>query len=71
MRFEMLGGVAGADCADGRTCPTFYATDRGSYVVQGDLLSPDDMAQLRIPPGEGAVEIPAALVEVIRRAESR
>lgn len=69
MKVQILGGVGGDDCSDGRTCPTFYATDRGSYLVQGNLLSPEDAANLQIPSGEGVVEIPPALVEVIRRAE--
>jgi hypothetical protein len=70
MKVRILGGL-GEDgtCADGRTCPTFYATDRGTYLVQGNLLSPDDAAGLKIPLGEGVVEIPPALVEVIRHAE--
>jgi hypothetical protein len=69
MKVEILGGVGGDNCPDGRTCPTFYKTDRGSYLVQGDLLSPQDLAGLLIPSGEGVLEIPPALVEVIRRAE--
>lgn len=69
MKVQILGGMGeDGSCADGRTCPTFYATDRGSYLVQGNLLSPEDAAGLQIPPGEGVVEIPPALVEVIRLA---
>jgi hypothetical protein len=70
MKVEILGGVGGSDdCPDGRTCPTFYKTDRGSYLVQGNLLSHEDLAGLLIPSGEGVLEVPLALVEVIRRAD--
>jgi hypothetical protein len=70
MKVRILGGIGGTiDCPDGRTCPTFYETDRGSFLVQGSLLSPEEVAGLQIPPGEGVVEIPPALVEVIRRAD--
>jgi len=70
MEFTYLGGDGDGTCTDGRTCPSFYATDQGTYVVQGGVLSPVDLAKLQVPPGEGAVEIPASLVEVIRRAHS-
>lgn len=61
-----------SDCDDGRTCPTFYETDRGTYVVQGwDVTDPHALNDLRLPPGESAVEIPASLVEVIQGAQRR
>lgn len=70
MKFTYLGGDGDGTCTDGRTCPSFYATDRETYVVQGGLLSPEDLATLQVPAGESAVEIPATLVEVIRRAHT-
>lgn len=69
MEFRLIGGVGDGNCQDGRTCPTFYATDHGTFVVQGATLSAEDSAKLKMPAHESAVEIPAELVEVIRRAE--
>jgi hypothetical protein len=45
-------------------CPTLYATDRGTLVVQGyRITDPQALGQLRdLHPGEDAVEIPRALL---------
>jgi hypothetical protein len=47
-------------------CPELYATDRGTYIVQGTKVTdPDVLATLRtrgLPNHETAVEIPAALL---------
>ena len=53
----------------GTNCPTIYRDDDGSYVVQGYTVT--DTSELSLPPGEGAVRIPAALVDELRRAVSR
>jgi hypothetical protein len=45
-------------CRDG-TCPTIYATDRGTVVVQGYIVTDAD---LTVPEGEALVEIPAELL---------
>ena len=47
---------------DIKDCPTIYATDRGTLLVQGEV--PTDHG-LEIPAHETLVEIP---VELIRRA---
>ncbi|AEW93805.1 MULTISPECIES: hypothetical protein [Streptomycetaceae] len=47
---------------DIKECPTIYATDRGTLLVQGG--TPTDHG-LRIPAHEALVEIP---VELIRKA---
>jgi hypothetical protein len=54
-----------SQCPDGNTCPTIYATGRGTVVVQGYQLSADDLAQIRLPDGELAVEIPVSLLEEV------
>jgi hypothetical protein len=56
------------ECSDGKTCPTLHGTDRGTVVVQGwAVTNREALRQLRLPPGEQAVEIPAELVtEVLR-----
>lgn len=47
-------------------CPTAFATDRGTYVVQGDKVTDAEaLATLRkhgFPAHETAVEIPASLL---------
>jgi hypothetical protein len=49
------------DCASS-SCPTVYATDRGTVVVQGYVLDAAGVKQLVLPTGESAVEVPAALI---------
>ncbi|GAA2055311.1 hypothetical protein GCM10009800_50610 [Nocardiopsis rhodophaea] len=57
LRLKRIDGT----CRNG-TCPTIYATDRGTYVVQGYVVRQGELAgQLNIPEGESAVEIPAEL----------
>lgn len=44
--------------------PTVYRTDRGTWVVQGWIVNdPEDLAQMDIPAGEGAVEIPDRMIQ--------
>jgi hypothetical protein len=43
--------------------PTLYQTDRGSWLVQGWVVSdPEALAAMNIPEGETCVEIPDRLV---------
>jgi hypothetical protein len=58
MRLTRLAG----DCPSGETCPTIYATDRDTIVVQGYTLGDHDLAGIAMPDGEAAVEIPASLL---------
>jgi len=46
-------------------CPSLYATDRGTYIVQGLRLDPEVLASLTMPDRETAVEIPAALLRFL------
>lgn len=47
--------------------PTLYRTDRGSWVVQGWVVSDQDaLAGMSIPDGETCVEIPDRLVPFFR-----
>jgi hypothetical protein len=40
-----------------------HATDRGTIAVQGSVIDdPEALAGLGLPPGEGVVEIPVALL---------
>lgn len=59
MRLRFLG----TDSQVGQ-CPTLYATDRGTYVVQGwKVTDPEALADLRdVLEGETFVEIPKELL---------
>lgn len=44
--------------------PTVYRTDRGSWVVQGWVVTdPEALAEMKIPAGETAVEIPDRMIQ--------
>lgn len=62
-----LTRIAG-DCPDGVTCPTVYASDRGTIVVQGYTVAAEDLREITLPEGENAVEIPLSLLEEAARA---
>lgn len=51
--------VIAGGCFDG-TCPTVYATDHGTVVVQGQLVQDSEVV---LGEGEGLVEIPAGLLK--------
>ncbi|SDU25822.1 hypothetical protein [Jiangella alkaliphila] len=47
-------------------CPALYATDRGTFVVQGKIVTdPDALADLRdLAPDETIVEVPADVLQL-------
>lgn len=46
---------------------TVYQTDRGTWVVQGwTVTDADALAQMNIPDGETAVEIPDRMLQFFR-----
>jgi hypothetical protein len=48
--------------------PTVYRTDRDSWLVQGWVVTdPDALAQMDIPEGETAVEIPDRIIHFFKR----
>src|ERR1022692_269881 len=50
-------------CDDGKTCPALHRTDRDTVVVQGWAVADSDvLAQLGLPAGAEAVEVPSALL---------
>jgi hypothetical protein len=52
----------GGPCPDGADCPTSWRTTEGTYIIQGvPVTDPEVLAVLKLPVGEIAVEIPAAL----------
>jgi len=59
MRLQFLGSDSGE-----RGCPTLYATDRGTYVVQGWMITdPEALGDLRdVLESESFVEIPRELL---------
>ena len=64
MRLRFLGSDS-----DVQECPTLYATDRGTYVVQGwTMTDPEALADLRdVLEGESFVEVPK---KVLRFADN-
>jgi hypothetical protein len=61
MRLRQVGG-----CDDG-TCPAVFATDRGTYVVQGSIVTDADaLASVTVPAHETLVEVPAELLDSLK-----
>jgi hypothetical protein len=59
MRLRFLGGDSGQDGS-----PRVYATDRGTYVVQGYKVEDvEALGQLTVPGHETCIEIPASLLQ--------
>jgi hypothetical protein len=57
-----LTKIAG-ECPDKINCPAVYLTDRGTVVVRGyDIDDSEAHAQMNLPAGEGATEIPLSLL---------
>jgi hypothetical protein len=55
-----------AGCSGG-TCPALFRTDRGTYVVQGAIVTdPDVVAAMDLPAHETAVEVPAELLASLK-----
>jgi hypothetical protein len=55
-----------AGCSGG-TCPAVYATDRGTFVVQGSVVTdPDALVAMELPAHETAVEVPAELLASLK-----
>ncbi len=51
----------------GNSCPAIYATDRGTLVVQGDIVTdPQAIAAASPSAGETLVEIPRDLLASLR-----
>lgn len=55
-----LTRIRGA-CRDD-TCPTLYATDRSTFVVQGYVVNDTDVT---LPEGEALVEVPPELLREV------
>ncbi len=66
MRLRLVGTSSGHT-----GCPALYATDRGTYVVQGKLVTDAeaiaDLVDVR--QDEFYVEVPAALLRLARESE--
>jgi len=57
----------GMSSKDGE-CPTLYATDRDTFVIQGwKVLDSEALAAMDIPGHETAVEVPRALLSFAPR----
>lgn len=66
MKLTHLGTTSGTT-----TCPNLYETDRGTYLVQGYVVTDSEaLATIRergLPDGETVVEIPKALLAFATR----
>ena len=61
MEFTQVRG----DCEEDN-CPAVYATDRGTFMVQGYVITDQGtLRELGLPPGESVVEVPADLLKGI------
>ena len=50
--------------------PTVYRTDRESWIIQGWVIDdPEVLAEMSIPEGESAVEIPDRMLKFLQRQE--
>lgn len=63
MQLTFLGGESGHDGS-----PRAYATDRGTFVIQGYRIDDaETLSQLSVPSHETVVEIPADLLKYLPR----
>ena len=57
MKLRHVNGCSGG------TCPAVFETDRGTYVVQGSIVTdPEALASVNLPAHETLVEIPTELL---------
>jgi hypothetical protein len=67
VKLTSLGGDSGPNGS-----PRAYATDRGTFVVQGYKIEDDEaLSQLSIPSHETVVEIPPELLKYLPRSDGR
>ncbi|MEU5993245.1 hypothetical protein ABZ806_30110 [Spirillospora sp. NPDC047418] len=59
--------IGGSGCGNG-PCPAVYETENKTIVVQGFVVDPE-RAEISLPPGEAAVEIPRYILERALAAE--
>ena len=65
----MLRWLSGEGSCKNGTCPTLWGTQEGKYVVQGYVITdPERLAELNLPAGESAVEVPEAVLDNYFRA---
>jgi hypothetical protein len=50
--------------------PTLYKTDRGSWVIQGYVVTdPEALSQIKLPEGETVVEIPDYMIPLFNNPQ--
>jgi len=66
MRLRYLGKTGGSEDGD---CPALYATDRGTFVVQGKKITDRQiLAEVRnLADDEDVVEVPADVLHLVER----
>jgi hypothetical protein len=61
MQLRFLGKVT-----ESANSPTLYATDQGTYVIQGWVVDdPKTLSELALPDGETAVIVPKELMKYL------
>jgi hypothetical protein len=61
MKLRHVNGCSGG------TCPTVFETDRGTYVVQGAIVTdPEALASVDLPAHETLVEVPTELLASLK-----
>jgi hypothetical protein len=61
MKLRHVNGCSGG------TCPAVFETDRGTYVVQGSIVTdPEALAAVDLPADETLVEVPAELLASLK-----
>jgi hypothetical protein len=59
--------IAGDPDSVPENSPTLYKTDRGSWVVQGWVVTDREaLASLKLPEGETVVEIPDRMIQFFK-----
>jgi hypothetical protein len=64
MRLRRLVGCSGG------SCPTVYATDRDTFVIQGAVVTdPEALAAVDLPAHETLVEVPRWLLDGLKDSQ--
>lgn len=66
MRLNLLR----SSCGDTRSCPNINITDRGTYVVQGYLVTDLGMTGDLFSPDKSVVEVPSSLLPELTGVET-
>lgn len=66
MKLKVLATTSGGGCASAN-CPTIYATDRDTFVVQGRRIA--ETLDISVPANEEIVEVPVDLIRDLLKSD--